>query len=180
MAPRDPANISIGPGKLWIAAAGTTEPTDATTAPGASFADLGWTEEGNTFTYTRENEDVYVAEETDPVRNEVTGTTAMLTLALSEATSRNLLIALNQWTGPAMADPTSIEPPDLGADLRYMILLDTPEEARWIFRRAVNRSDLEIARKKAPDKAAIPVEFKLEKPAGLKIFKVIPSATDTV
>jgi hypothetical protein len=183
MAPRDPLNISIGPGLLYIGLASVDEPATASeTIDPADFEEVGYTEEGSTFTYERNNEDVYVAEEIDPVRNEITTSTSMLTLSLAEMTVRNLNIAFNTWAGAgtSFTGGDSFEPPEPGNDLRYMLVLDTPEDGRWIFRRCVNRGTIELARKKSPEKALIGVEWKLEKPTGLALFKVISNADGLV
>jgi hypothetical protein len=176
--PNDPLAISIGPGRLWIGLAGVIEPTTASAAPDPDdFEQVGYTEEGSTFKYEVGSEDVYVAEEVDPVRNEITTSTATLSLAMAEATLRNLEIAFGAWggAGTGYVGGDTFEPPAPGSEQRYMLLLDTPEGARWIFRRAVNRGAIELARKKAPDKALLAVEFRLEKPAGAALFKVISS-----
>jgi hypothetical protein len=172
---RSGENISIGPGQLWIAPASAPEPTVSIGAPGASFVDLGWTEEGNTFTYDREIEHVYVPGHVHPIRSDVVKVTSSVSFMFAEMTWRNLNIAYGKWGGdvnqPGVLEPNE-NPYD---DLRVMLVFDDAHGFRWIYRRCVNRGALEMAYKKAPDKTVIPVEFVLEKPADALPFKVIPA-----
>lgn len=136
----------------------------------------GNTEEGSTFTYELSSEDVFVAEEFDPIRVATTSRTATLAFEMAEVTRRNLALALNVGANEA-DDGTWFEPPDVGSEVRVMIVHEPEEPAsRWIFRQAFQTGSIEIPRRKAPDKALIPVEFKLEKPSASKLFRVYPDA----
>ncbi len=69
----DPTKIRVGPGILYIAPVGSTEPVDLTTAWNVAWVPLGYTEEGHAFSASPSFEPVEVAEEIDPIRYEPTG-----------------------------------------------------------------------------------------------------------
>lgn len=181
----DPTKVRVGPGILKVAPVGTAEPADLTTAWGVAWVDLGYTEEGHTFSMSPSFEPVEVAEEIDPIRYEPGGREMSVEFALAEITALNLSRALNGGTlttsGAGAAQITTFEPPNPGAEVRLALgweALDKSE--RWIWRRCLQTGDVEIARRKAPDKATIPASFMLEIVAGgLKPFKAI-FATPTV
>lgn len=172
----DSAAIAIGPGSLYVADIGTTDPTSATATLPSAWRAVGYTEEGNTFTYEITTEDVEVAEEFDPVRIDTTKRSGTVAFSMAEMTRANLALALNLGAS-AVNDTTAIEPPAPNTELRVKIVLDTFGGSRWLFRRCIQSGSLEIGRKKSPDKSLIPVEFKLEKPTGLQPFKVFPAAS---
>lgn len=173
-----PANVRVGPGILKIAPVGSTEPTDLATAWDAAWVDLGYTEEGSTFSFDNTFEDVEVAEELDPVAILQTARNIAVSFALAELTADNLQTALNGGTittsGVAPAEIATFEPPEPG-DFTYIALgwesVDTLE--RWVFRKGLQTGTVEIARRKAPDKATIPAEFRFVKPSGQAPFMFI-------
>lgn len=174
------ANVIAGPGKLYVAALGTTEPADATTALAAAFKEIGYTEDGNEFSYEVTREDVYVAETITPIRSYSTKVSAKIKFVMAEASSNNLAIALNKFSATHVAT-AAIEPPSSATEVRVMMVLDTDAGARWIFRKAVSVGSVMVPHKKAPNKTAISVEFTLEDPgAGAALFKVIPNASGLV
>lgn len=172
----DSAAIAIGPGTLYVAAIATADPTSATASLPSTWRAVGYTEEGNTFTYEITQEEIEVAEEFDPVRIDTTKRAGTVAFSMAEMTRANLALALNLGAA-ATNDTTAVEPPAPGAELRVKIVLDTLGGSRWLFRQCIQGGSLEIARKKSPDKALMPVEFKLEKPTGLQPFKVFPAAS---
>lgn len=174
-----PTNLSVGPGLLYVAPIGTTEPASASATLASAWREVGYTEEGTTFTEDRTNEGLEVAEEFYPVRYATTSITNSLAFAMAEATRRNLALALNSGAAAAN-DATSYEPPAPGAEVRVMIVLDTQDGARWIFRQCFNGGTVELQRQKAPNKTLIATEFRLEKPTGLQPWKVFPNASGLI
>ena len=67
----------------------------------------------------------------------------------------------------------TFEPPDSSAVPTPVMLgwesVDGLE--RWVFRRAIQVGTVDIARKRAPDKATLPMSFRCTKPAGAATFK---------
>lgn len=177
MARGNPNAIALGPGKLYIAPLGTDEPADLTTpweTVAAAWVPLGYTDEGSTFTYSVESENVEVAEELDPVAVALTSREGMVSFALAEMTAKNMQRALNGGTIVAGTGIVTFEPPDLGEEVRVMLGWESEDaEERWVYRKALQTGGLEINRRKGAEKATIPCEFKLEKPAAAKLFKVI-------
>lgn len=177
-----PSAVQLGPGLLYVAAIGTTEPTSASsTLPSADFTEIGYTEDGSTFTWTTESEGIMVEEEFDPIRYATTGRTGIVKFEMAETTRRNLSLAVNAGAGAANS-AASLEPPAPGAEERVMIVWTSdpqgPSEtaSRWVYRQCFQSGAAEVARKKSPDKALLAVEFSLEKPTGLQPWKVFPNA----
>lgn len=172
---RDSDEVQAGPGLLYVAPIGTAEPTSATATLDSAFREVGYTESGPTFTYEVANDGIFVAEEFDPIRYQTTSRTGTLKFEMAQISIENLALALNQGANVSHSS-TSIEPPEPGSEVRVMFVHQTEQGARWIFRQCINASSIELARKKAPDKGLIPVEFRLEKPTGLAPFKALPNA----
>ncbi|GAA3172450.1 hypothetical protein [Nonomuraea roseoviolacea] len=177
MARGNPNAIALGPGRLFIAPLGTTEPTDLTTpweTVSVAWVPLGYTDEGSNFTYSVDSETVNVAEELDPIAVALTAREGALAFALAEMTAKNMQRALNGGSIVAGTGIVTFEPPDLGEEVRVMLGWESEDgEERWIYRKALQTGGLDIARRKGAEKAVIPCEFKLEKPAAAKLFKVI-------
>lgn len=183
-------NVKTGPGLIYVAPLGTTEPTTATAALPSAWRPIGYTEEGVTISYEITNEPIEVAEEFDPVRHETTGRSGSVAFSMAEVSRQNLALVLN--AGAAAANTGSIEPPDPGDEVRVMIALDSAGQAdsantapgttnaRWVWRQCLQAETIEMGRGKAPNKALIPATFRLEKPAGAKPFIVYPDANGNV
>lgn len=173
-------DVQLGPGLLYVAPLGTAEPTSASAALSSAWREVGYTEEGSAFTYEITSEAINVAEEFDPIRYATTGRAASIAFQMAEITRRNLALALNAGANAA-DDGSSFEPPAPNTELRVMIIHEPDEPAsRWLFRQCLQTDAVEIARRKAPDKALIPVTFRLEKPTGLQPFLVFPDADGRV
>lgn len=173
-----PSAVAIGPGRLWIAVLGTTEPSDGSTALPSAWKAIGYTDTGHAFTTEITTEAVEVAEEIDPIRYVNTKRASSIQFSMAEATRRNLARALNVGAYE-VNDGTAFEPPTPGTEVRTMIVWDSADSAgatnaRWLFRQCYQSDAIEIAHRKAPEKALIPVRFNLEKPDSLAPYKVWP------
>lgn len=179
MARGNPANLALGPGYLYIAVLGTTEPTDLTTpwaTVSAAWTALGYTDEGSKVNYSVDSENVEVAEELDPVAVALTSREMTVDFALAEITAANLKRALNGGTIAAGAGIVTFEPPDLGEEVRVMLGHESEDHTeRWVFRKGLQVGGMEISRAKGAAKATIPCSFKLERPSAAKLFKAIMS-----
>lgn len=170
----DPTNVRVGPGMLYIAALGSTEPTDLATAWDAAWVDLGYTTEGSTFTFDNTFEDVPVEEELDPIATLQTQRLTTVAFAAAELTARNLQIALNGGTITAGTGIVTFEPPDAGDFTSVMVGWEADDGLeRWIFRKCTQVGSTEITRRKAPNIAALPMEFRCAKPTGEAAFAAI-------
>ena len=169
-----PTNVRVGPGTLYIAALGSTEPTDLATAWDADFVELGYTTEGSTFTFENTFEPVPVEEELDPIANLQTARDIRVAFSAAELTARNLQIALNGGTITAGTGIVTFEPPAAGDYTEVMIGWEADDGLeRWVFRKCVQVGSTEITRRKAPNIAALPMEFSVLKPTGDAPFAAI-------
>lgn len=174
---KDSDQVVAGPGLIYVAPVGTTEPTTVSSTLDPAFTAVGYTSEGTTITYEITNEAITVAEEFDPIRYQTTGREGTVAFSLAQASIGRLALALN--LGASINDGAlSVEPPEPGSEQRVMIVLDCENHGRWLFRKCINASSLEIAFKKAPDLTLFPVEFRLEKPTGVAPFKVFAYGAD--
>lgn len=272
MANGNPTSIRVGAGLLRIAPLGSLEPTDLVAVWDPAWIQLGYTEEGSTFSYELSSEAIEVAEELDPIRNDTTGRTISIAFSLAEITATNVARSMNGGTmvvgagvgaqqrtigsGTIIAttgtftaaaphaliagDPVvfgaivtttgvvagtvyyviatgltttafklsltpggsaivltgdgsftglaevlsrvvTFEPPAIGTETRVMLGWESfDKQERWVFRKCFQTGNVETARKKAPDKALLPVEFSLETVPSLAPFKaIIDSALPT-
>lgn len=177
--PRDSSLIQLGPGTLRSAPLGSTEPIDLAAAWDAAWIDVGYTEEGHTFAYQFSSEDVNVAEELLPVRVVPTTASGSLSFAMAQITLANFKRALNGGTVTAGVGFSTFEPPDPADQVRTMWGWESEDaQERWVFRQCIQVGNISVPRRKAPAKALVPVEFRLEKPAGaVKPFKAIAATT---
>jgi hypothetical protein len=185
MARGTPANLSLGPGFLYIAPVATTEPTDLITAwatVSPSWQALGYTDQGSSFKYTIATGNVTVAEELDNVSVQTTGRSSDLSFALAEITATNLMRAMNAPAGSVVTAGAvaTLEPPDLGTEVRRALGWEAEDHSeRWIFRQCFQTGDMTIQRQKGANNATLALDFSLEKPnTGAKLFKVIMSTSN--
>lgn len=168
-----PSNVLTGPGDLYVAPIGTAEPASATATLNAAFRNVGYTDGGINFSYALTAENITVDQELDPVRVKTTGRVATVQANLAEVNRMNLALALN--AGADAAATGTIEPPDPGSEVRVMVLFETEEGARWLFRRCLQTGTINMSSQKGAQKRLIPVTFSLEKPDGADPFIVWPS-----
>jgi hypothetical protein len=172
---RQPTEVRVGPGTLYIAPVGTAEPADLAVAWNAAFVDLGYTEEGHSFSSSPSFDPVEVAEEVDPIEYHMTGREMSVSFELAQVTAQNLSRALNGGELTTGTGIVTFEPPDPGEEVRVALgweSLDGLE--RWVWRKCMQTGNVEIARRKAPAKATIPCSFMCEIVAGgAKPFKAI-------
>lgn len=180
------ANVQLGPGRLWIAPIGTTEPTSASAALPSAWVPLGYTEEGTEVTIELTVDEVEVAEELEPILYVNSKRTTTLTCELAETTRKRLAMVLG-WGATQTDSASALEPPDPGTEVGVMIVWDSEETAagnsentRWVFRRAKPSGSISIARRKSPDKSTIPVEFMIERPTNAKPFIIFPNASGLI
>lgn len=171
----EPTHVLAGPGDVYVAPIGTTEPASATAVLDAAWRNVGYTDGGVQFGYELTNEAIEVDQEFDPIKYMTTGRRSSIGFNMAEINRKNLALALN--AGADAADTGSIEPPDPGSEVRVMVLHQTEEGARWLFRQCLQANAVNISSQKAPQKRVIPVVFRLEKPTGAAPFRVWPSLT---
>lgn len=172
---RDANAVKVGPGRLYIGPIGTAEPTALTSAPNAAFVDLGYTEEGSTFTFGTDVETIDVAEEFYSLDQIVTGKTVQVAFSLAQDTAYNLSVAMNGGTTTVGATDIQFEPPSPGTEAYVMLLWEdgatvAANKRRFLFRKCFQGGSAELAHAKGADYTKIPVEFTALKPTGDEPF----------
>jgi len=174
----NPTQISLGPGKLKVALIGSAEPTDLVTAWPVAWLDIGYTHAGTNFTSTLSTANVEVAEELWPVAVVPTGIVAQVKFIAAQLTAKILQRAYNGGTITTGSGFVIFDPPPAGVPVRYMYGWESDDlQERWIFRKCLNAGAVSIDRQKGENKAGIPFELNLEKPAGVEPFRVILDST---
>lgn len=174
------ANVTLGPGRLYVAPIGTAEPASASAAPDVAYRAIGYTEDGSAFSTALTQSEVDVAEEIDPILYVLSKRANTLVVTMAEVTRANLALALGTAAN-APNNATAYEPPDPGVEVAVMLLWDSDEtpsatNTRWLFRQCKSGGTITIPRRKAPAKATLAVTWNLEKPSGLAPFKVWPDS----
>jgi hypothetical protein len=177
-------NVDMGPGYLYVAAIGTTEPTDCSTTLPSAWYTVGYTESGSAFSTEITTEDIEVAEELDPIDVRETKSVVTVEFEAAEMTRRNLALALNAGAG-GLNDASSLSPPALGTSVYVMLAWDsmltpTAVNIRRLFRRCKNTSNIQVQNRKAPQKSLIPMTFRCVKPTGLTSFTVFPNSSGLI
>lgn len=178
MARGNASALGLGPGYLYIAPLGTSEPTDLSTAwasISASWVSVGYTEDGNELNYNPSTSPVDVAEELDHIQVVTTGRDSTVRFAMSQITATNLKTAFNGGVLTVGTGIVTFEPPDLGTEVRTMLGFESEDHTeRWVYRQCFQTGTITLGRHKGANNASIAAEFSLEKPAtGLRLFKAI-------
>lgn len=172
-----PQYIAVGAGVIYWAPTGTTEPVWA--ASGSKFTntisspwlEIGATEDGLTFTEQRAVADLIPEESLVPEKVVTTSITASVSFSMWYIHDDNWVLAHNggAWTVVTGSSGTAVNkytPPTQGNETRAMLLWlsDTNDQAMW-FPQAFNTANVAVPFKKGPNKAVLPVEFRLEQPS---------------
>lgn len=173
----NPDDVLLGPGVLFCAPLGTSEPATIAALTGASaWREVGWTDDGSVFSQTTEAPGIEVEEEFYPVKYATTTVTCTLAFAMKQVNRKNLALAMNAGANAAN-DATVFEPVTPGNEVRIMLALVSQDDALWIFRRCFQTGSVEMNFQKAPDARLIPVTWGIEKPTGLQPWEVTPNAS---
>lgn len=185
--PYNSSTVRVGPGTIYAAPLGTTEPTSASGTFGTGWQKLGYTTAGSTFTRSVTSATVDVDEEIYALRTVITAATGDLTFNLAEDTASNLLLALNAGIGSSL-QPTSytalpdgsykIEPPPPGNEARIMVGWDaassggapTDPGVRLILRQCFQTGNLAKASVKGNTPSSLACTFTMEKPPAAEPF----------
>lgn len=166
-----PSNVTVGPGTLYIAPLSSTEPTDLATAWPGAWTQIGYTQDGHEFNYNLDVQPIYVAEELEPIKYSTVKREISLVVSMAELTALNLKRIMNGGTITPSGGVNRFDPPALGNEVRAMVgwqSLDGLE--RWVFRQGLFGGQTKVARKKAPNFAALATTFNLEKPNNVQPF----------
>lgn len=154
--------VVAGTGAVWTAPEGTPMPTDLA-ALADPWIDMGYvSEEGVTFTISREQEDIGAWQSLEPIRVLVTSEPKVIGFELMEFDTESLLLA---FRGGTVAGTTvkTYTPPDPGAeDVRAMVVdgVDGATTWRFAFPRVALQGDVEWALVRS-DAVRLPLEFQV-------------------
>jgi hypothetical protein len=180
--------IATGAGYLYIAALGTSLPTN--TVVGSVFTDtwpVGWnlfgiTKDGSEFDYTINTDKIMSAEYFDPLQIVTTDRAASMKFELEQINATTLKNCLNGGTlsvsGSGTTQLNSYTPAAPGAEVRCMIGWEAQDNTeRLVMEQAFQVGTLTIMRKRGADNATLPVEFAAEIPASTFPFRYWTSGT---
>jgi hypothetical protein len=144
----EPTHVVVaGTGAVYVAPEGTTLPIDL--APLASpWEDLGFvSEDGVTFTFSREQEEVNAWQSAEPVRVLVTNEPKTIAFDLLEFDRESILLAFRGGAFSGSTAPFTYTPPDAGTtDVRALVIdgVDGDETFRFCFPRVSLSGDVEF------------------------------------
>jgi hypothetical protein len=163
------SNLIAGPGTLYRADFGATEPLDADvqTEPAAPWVDLGATDDGVTITVSREFFKLRMDQTVDAPGRRMTERDVTLSTNLAEITLENLALSLGQAPDTieegAGFSAMNLEGDDTGAEPDYFALLFRGRAPGGFRRHVIGRKmlsteEVETAYKKG-DQTLYPVTF---------------------
>lgn len=169
MANGDPTKVKVGAGKLYFGNANAPAPTDLTTpwaTVDASYTAVGYTDAGHDATVTPKFDPIEVAEELVPIRYEESNREIEVAFDVAQVTAANVAKVLNGGTIATVGGNKTYTPPAVGQVTRVSIGWEAQDASeRWVYFQCVQTGAAKISRKKAPDKATIPLSFMVEQPA---------------
>jgi hypothetical protein len=137
-----------GTGAVWVAPEGTALPADLA-PPIAPWEDVGYVgEDGCSFTFSRDQEEVTAWQSAEPVRIMITNEPKTIEFELLEFDRSSLLLAFRGGAFAGVAAPYTYTPPDPGtSDVRAMLIdgVDGASTFRFGFPRVQLQGDLEFA-----------------------------------
>ena len=190
--------IPVGPGTLYVAPLGTTEPTSVTGAWPAAWVEIGYTDKGNDFSWKPTFQPVEVDEELWPVRQVPSTYEGSVAFSMAEITLQNAQIALNAGVGSTLDASTTgsdglgtswQEAPAPGAEVHVMVGWDAATEGavpvgnapylgRQIYRECVQTGEIKSTFQKGNQKRLFTVTFSFIKPStGLQPFRILLPGT---
>lgn len=155
-----------GDGHVWVAPEATSFPTAAKpfTAPSSTWKELGYiTEDGVTFSRSRQEDDLRVWQSTEPVRKLITGADSTLAFTLRQFNPNNVITAFGGGTFVAgdSTHPgvlTLPAPSDIAVMAMIIEGIDGSDAVRMLIERVQVGGDIEI-NLQAGDSMNLPVTF---------------------
>lgn len=162
--PADANEVVVGSnGKVYVAPAGTALPTNTATALNAAFKDVGYvSEDGVSFTDSKDLEDVEAWQSFYPIRKLITGKNMAVEFVMRQWNEDTIKVAFGGGTISRTAGITTYRPPkpDDGLDYRAVVIewYDGASTYRFVIPRCVIDGEVspQVVRTAAAD---LPVSF---------------------
>lgn len=136
-----------GDAHIYLAPLLTAFPTFATAPDDADWTELGYvTPDGITLGFTREVNEIFAMQSTEPVRVVSTRLPKTVAFTMMQGGQDQLLLALGGGTFTTAGSVYKYEPPDPSViDERAMVveMLDGASKYRWYYKRVQNREGVE-------------------------------------
>lgn len=162
--------VRTGPGRILVGPYGTTLPTTMVATLDAALREIGFTTEGSEVEYTQNSEGITVAERLRPIRYENTTAEMLYRFAMAEISVENLALATNADPDTAItetADTIRFDFPKTGGSNRQSVVWEADDGLeRLVLVKCFSSGSITIPRRKAPDFATVPVEFRIEEVTG--------------
>jgi hypothetical protein len=145
----EPTHVTVaGTGAVYVAPEGTALPSGLA-VPIAPWEDVGYVgEDGVSFTFSRDQEEINAWQSADPVRVLITNEPKTIEYELLEFDRASLLLAFRGGAFTGVSAPYTYTPPDAGvSDVRAMLIdgKDGAQSFRFCFPRVQLQGDLEFA-----------------------------------
>lgn len=156
--------VIAGSGHVYTADEATALPTDLTT-PGVGYTELGYTtDDGVTYSRSRQTDDLAVWQSYDAVRTITTGATTEISFVLRQFNPDNVLAAFGggTFTQGTGGDPGVLvlpSPSDVGVQVLIVDAIDGASTVRWVFERVQVGGDIEI-NMQSGDAMNLPITFR--------------------
>lgn len=159
----DASNVRVaGTGGVAVAPEGTALPADPTTALPSEWLDLGYTsEDGVTFTISRDQQDILAWQSSDPVRVLVTNEPKTIAFELLQFEPLTVELALRGGEFAVLTGTATYTPPAAGvADVRAMVIdmVDVDIHYRFCYSRVSLSGDVSWQLLRS-DALRLPLEF---------------------
>jgi hypothetical protein len=163
-------------GQIYVAPLGTALPSDPTAALNAAFVGLGYTtEDGFSFSASRETTDIGGWQTFDPLRTIITARTVQVSFALKQWNEETVPFAFGGGSISGSGPYTyNLPDPEDGLDERAMVIdsVDGDNHVRFVFRRGIVIEAVESQFQHGAS-ADLPITFKLLKPSTGAIASIL-------
>lgn len=164
------ALVRTGPGRILVGPYGTPLPTTMPATLDVGLREIGFTTEGSEVEYAQNSEGISVAERLRVIRYENISAEMTYRFTMAQIDVYNLALATN--ADPATAITTTADtikfvfPKTGGANRQSLVWESDDGLERLVLAKVFSSGSITIPRRKAPDFATIPVEFRVEEVTG--------------
>jgi hypothetical protein len=183
--PRNVYEVLVGAATLYSAPTGTAFPADPTVAPGGSFTEIGYSQDGWRLAVDQKAEPIIVEEEMDPIQILRTTMEIHLRGVSAQGSLQNIQLALGGGTITTSATPNrSIYTPPVPTDLPVEVALLLRGKAPAVagvaktrdiqLPRGMSVAAIEVGYHKAPNMTVVAQDWRILRPiAGGPTFTIV-------